>query len=355
LRTLDRYIAITVAMHFAFALAALVAIFSMINLMQELREAGVGDYVALRATWFTVLTTPAEAYSLFPPAALIGSVSALGTLAGTNELVAIWAAGVSKLRTIRSVVQTAAVLTLLAVAFGELIATPLAQRASRERSVALSAGKAMSSAYGLWARDGNRFINARHPSPGGALQDIYVYEFDSNHVLQRFSYAHDAAYDRKQWRLEGITDNRITDDGVVSERADQRDWTVSLTPKQIRLLSLPPEYLSVAELLRSSRDLVGRGENPHHLQLAFWNRVAFPFVTLVMVLLSIPLVLTGLRTARLGQRIVIGALIGVGFQMFTETFGAFAMAYGVPPVLGAFAPVAIVAAGAAIGLRRIVA
>jgi len=350
---LDRYVAAMVALHFAFALAALVAIFSMINLMQELREVGVGDYGALRATWFTLLTTPAEAYSLFAPAALIGSVSALGTLAASNELVAMWSAGVSKLRTIGYVLQTAAVLIVLAMVFGEVVAAPLAQRASRERSVALSAGRAMTSANGLWARDGNRFINARQPGPGGGLRDIYVYEFNVDHVLERFSYAREAAYERKHWRLEGIIDNQITDDGVVSEQVEHRDWAVSLTPKQIRLLSLPPEYLSIAELLRASRDLVGRGENPHRLQLAFWNRVAFPLVTLMMVLLSVPLVLTASRSARLGQRIVLGALIGVGFQMFAQTFGTFAIAYGVPPVLGAFVPVAIVAVAAVIGMRRL--
>lgn len=353
MRTLDRYIALTVATHFTIALAALVAIFSMVNLMQELREVGVGDYGALQAMWFTLLTTPAEAYALFPAAALIGGVSALGTLAGTNELVAMWAAGISKWRTIRSVLQTAAALLVLAVTFGELVAAPLAQRASRERSVVLSAGKAMTSAKGLWARDGRRFINARDPNPGGALRDIYVYEFGENHELQRFSHARDAVYDKKRWQVQDLIDNRITEAGVVSERIDGREWEVSLTPKQIRLLSLPPEHLSLVELRRSSRDLVGRGENPQRLQLAFWNRIAFPFVTLVMVLLAVPLVLTGSRTARLGQRIVLGALIGIGFQMFAETFGTFAMAYGVSPILGALVPALVVAVAAAVGLRRL--
>lgn len=353
MRVLDRYIAVTVATHCGFALAALVAIFSMINLMQELREVGAGDYGALQAMWFTLLTVPAEAYGLFPAAALIGGVSGLGTLAGTNELVAMWAAGVSKRRTIGAALQAAAVLVVLAVVVGELVAAPLAQRASRERSVVLSAGKAMSSAHGLWARDGDRFVNARNPEPGGTLHDIYVYEFDADHVLQRFSYARDAVYDKKHWQVDGLIENHITAEGVVTERSERREWEVSLTPKQIRLLSLPPEYLSVAELLRSSRDLVGRGESPHRLQLALWNRVAFPLVTLAMVLLAVPLVLTGARGARLGQRIVVGALIGVGFQMFAETFGAFATAYGVPPFLGAFIPVGLVAAAAVIALRRI--
>jgi lipopolysaccharide export system permease protein len=354
-RILDRYIAQTVAMHMGFALIALVAIFAMINLMQELRDVGTGDYGSAQAMWFTLLTTPAEAYALFPAAALIGCVSALGTLAGNNELVAMWSAGISKTRTIVAVLQIAFALVVVAMLVGELVAAPLAQHASRERSVALSAGTAMSSAKGLWARDGNRFINVRQPTPGGALNDIYVYEFDDNHVLQGFSYAREAVYENKRWEIRGIVDTKLTDSGVVTQPADRREWDVSLTPKQIRLVSLTTDYLSLRDLLRSSRDVVGRGENPHRLQMAFWKRIALPGVTLIMVLLALPLVLGNTRSVRLGQRVVIGALIGVGFRMFSDTFGTFALAYGVPPFAGAFIPVVLVATAAVIALRRVAA
>lgn len=352
MRTLDRYIGTTVVIHFAFALVALLAVFSMINAMQELREVGVGDYGAAQALWFTLVTAPNEAYQLFPAAALVGGVSALGALAGNNEIVAMWAAGIPKGRLIRAVLQAAALLVLVAVVIGELVAAPLAQRASRERSVALSAGKAMGSAKGLWVRDGDRFVNIRDPSEGNTARDIYVYEFGAQQTLERFWYASDAAYDRKRWAATGVVENRITEAGVVTERHDSQEWQVSLTPKQIRRVSLLPEYLSLADLWRSSAELTGRRENPHRYQLAFWNRATIPFVTLMMITLAVPLVLTALRGARLGQRIVLGALLGVGFQMFTETFATFGLAYGVPPLMSAIAPLSIAALATVVGIRR---
>ena len=47
------------------------------------------------------------------------------------------------------------------------------------RSVAMTQQIALKTRYGLWARDGNRFINVRTVLPGNRMQDIYVYEFDS--------------------------------------------------------------------------------------------------------------------------------------------------------------------------------
>lgn len=350
--TLDRYIARTVAAHFGFALAALVAVFSMINAMQELREVGVGEYGALQALWYTLLTAPNEGYRLFPAAALIGGVSALGALAAGNEVVVMWAAGISKGRMMGSVLQVAAALSAAAVIGGELVAAPLAQRAGRERSLALSAGKAMGSAKGLWVRDGVRFVNIRDPSEASVPREIYVYEIGAGQVLERFWYAPRAVYESKRWLAMDVVENLIGDAGVVSERHAEQPWGVSLTPKQIRRISLPPEHLSLAGLWRSGVELARRGENPHRYQLAFWNRAAVPFVTLAMVALAIPLVLTAMRGASFGQRVVLGAVIGVGFQMFTETFSSFGLAYGVPPLLNAMVPLSLAALAAAAGLSR---
>jgi lipopolysaccharide export system permease protein len=353
MRILDRYIAIAVATHFGFALAALLAVFATTNMMQELRDVGTGTYGAGQALWFTLLTSPTEAYQLFPAAALIGGVSALGSLAGRNEIVSMWAAGISKWRIIVALLQAAAVLALLGSVIGELVAAPLAQHASRERSIALSEGKTMTSSKGLWARDGQRFINIRHPTNGNTVHDVYLYEFGERQALQSFLHARDAIYDRKRWTVEDVIENRITEAGVTSEHSAFKELRVSLTPKQIRLVSLPPEYLSLVDLWRSSADLAKRREDPHRYQLAFLHRATIPIVTLIMLALAVPLVLTALRAARLGQRIVIGALIGVGFQMFAETFASFGVAYGLPLPVSAFLPMAGAAAIALAGIGRL--
>jgi lipopolysaccharide export system permease protein len=72
-----------------------------------------------------------------------------------------------------------------------------------------------------------------------------------------------------------------------------------------------------------------------------------PLVAIVMVFLGLPLVLGVKRMANLGQRIVVGALLGIGFQMLSQTFGRLALAYQLTPVLGALL---IPALGLAVGL-----
>lgn len=351
MNTLDRYIARTLTANFVIALAALLAIFSVINLMQELADVGTGSYDLSKALRFLLMTLPAEAYRLFPAAALLGAVLGLGTLANHNEILSIQAAGISRARLTGSVLQAAALLVVAAVVLGELIAAPLMRVAQAERSVALSQGMSLTTANGVWTRDGPRFINIRHPLPDGTLHDLYVYEFDPSRRMRSFTYASSATYDKQKWHLRGVVENVFGDDSVRAEPGRTKEWASFVTPGQLRVLFLPPEELSIADLYRSIGSLSGRGESPRRHQLALWRRLLMPVVTGIMVFLAIPFVLTTLRDVTLGQRIVAGALLGLGFQMFNDTFGQMGLVYGLDPISSAALP-ALAALG--LGIWRMV-
>jgi len=81
--------------------------------------------------------------------------------------------------------------------------------------------------------------------------------------------------------------------------------------------------------------------------------MTWPLTTAVMVYLALPFVLGSLRSATVGVRVAVGALAGVGFQMFNVTFGAFALAYGLAPPLCALLPTVVVFAGGVFMMRRV--
>jgi len=338
MKTVDRYITLTVATHFVFALAVLLAVFSVINLTQELESVRAGQYGVRHALWFVIATLPNEAYELFPAAALVGSVAGLGALASRNELVAILAAGVSPARLTCAVMQAASALVVVAVLLGEFAAAPLAQRARAQRSVAISGGTLLSTARGIWARDGSRFVNIRTPLIDGELRDLYVFDFDDRQRMRRFTYARTASYANEQWTLEQLVENRIADDGVTTERVPRQAWGRFVDPRQLQVLFLPPDELSLVDLHRSIASLAKRGESTERHELAFWRRVTMPIVTGIMVLLGLPFVFTVQPGAGAGARIVAGVLAGIGFQMFTATFGRLGLAYGLNAILTAIFP-----------------
>ena len=352
MKILDRYVGGTVVGSFLVALAALLAVFSVINLTQEMKDIGSGSYGAGAALLFVALTLPNEGYELFPAAALLGAVLGLGSLATHAELVAMAASGLSRERLVRSVLGAAFGLMVAAVLLGELVAAPLAIRARSSRSVAVSGGAILSTAHGVWARDGSTFVNIRTPRHESALGEIYLYQLDANRRLVQVTYARGASYAQGGWRLEDLVESRLGDRAVTTERVPVREWSTSLRPAELRVLFMPPEELSLGDLYRSIRSLGERGESARRHEMAFWRRIGRPLMTGLMVLVGIPFVLSAPRGVALGTRMVVAALAGVGFEMASTTLGQVGLVYAVPPLVIVAIPALVALAAFLLLMRR---
>lgn len=341
----DRHLARTILQHFAYALAGLLAVFAVVNLTEELRAAGSPGWGVGHALGFVLLTLPSEAYTLLPAAALLGTVLGLGRLVNDQEIVALEAAGVSPWRVARAALGAAVVLAFAGMALGELLAAPLSQRAHAQRALALSGGRALSTASGLWLRDGSRFVNVGALRPDGSLGDVYLFDFDEGRELVRFTHAKSAAPVDGAWQLQDLRESAFAADTSTDRMRAAAPWATVLSPKRMQALWLEPRDLSLVELRRTIGALRAQRQNPLGHEVAFWRRVSAPVYMGVMVLLAVPMVMVGGRAVRIGERATLGALVGLGFQMSQEMFTNFGLVVGWPPIV-----IALVPAIAALGL-----
>jgi lipopolysaccharide export system permease protein len=352
---LDRYVARAILLHFGLALGGFVLIFSVIAFMEEMRSVGEGSYGLATAAWFVLLRLPAESFELFPGAALVGCVMGLGALAARGELVAMHACGVSYLRLARSVLQTAALAGVAMLAFAELVAAPLARSAHVLRADAVSGGTALASANGLWTRADGAFVNVRNPMNDGTLHDVFLYEFDAQHRLSHYTHARGGSHDANGWLLEDVTRTTLHEEGMDVRHIASEPWQGLPLPRGVQTMMLPAEDIALADLDATIATLAAQQLLTHRYELAYWKRLTTPAIALVMMLVAMPLVLgsIGDRQGRRGGAIVVAALAGVGFQMFNQTFGTFAVVYRVPPLLGAVAPGALALLAGLWGFRRL--
>ncbi len=123
-----------------------------------MRKVGQGEYSALGAGVYTLLSVPKDIEIFFPMAALLGALLGLGTLATRSELVVMQASGFTRLQIAGSVMKTAIPLVLLTMAIGEWVAPQGEQMARNYRAQQMYGGSLLSTKSGLWAKDGNDFI-----------------------------------------------------------------------------------------------------------------------------------------------------------------------------------------------------
>ncbi|PKM06199.1 MAG: LPS export ABC transporter permease LptG, partial [Gammaproteobacteria bacterium HGW-Gammaproteobacteria-7] len=117
----DRYLARTALIAVGMAWMVLLGFDLIVALVGELDDIGKGQFGFFDAVINTLLSAPRRAYELYPTAAVIGCLLGLGGLAAGSELVALRAAGLSKMRIATSVLVLVALLTGVMVVVGETI------------------------------------------------------------------------------------------------------------------------------------------------------------------------------------------------------------------------------------------
>jgi lipopolysaccharide export system permease protein len=227
------------------------------------------------------------------------------------------------------------------------------QRAVDIRSSALAGKSSLRTVDGFWLRDATDFINVRTVLPGGGLVGIYIYEFNTAHELQRISSAKSATYERGQWHLEQVRRSVIGRDGVSTEQLPSLSWRSQLSPELLDIIAIKPASLSVSGLYKYIRYLRMNGLSSGRYEAEFWTKIALPFATCVMVFAALPFVFGPLRSVGVGQRMLIGALVGIGFYLLNQTVNYVGLFYAFNPLLSAVLPTALLLAGAVYMMRRV--
>ncbi len=353
IRSLDWYIAKEVIKGSLIAVMILLTLLTFFSFADELGDVGKGDYGMQQIAKYLTLTLPRNFYELLPPAALVGSLVTLGALANNRELVAMQAAGVSRARIIAAVLLGGLVLLTLSVLIGELIAPPSERAAQNLKSIAQSKQVTSRSRYGFWVRDRDIFINIRIMRQQQSLGDISIYDVGSDKRLTRATHANQALHDGIHWSLKEIRTSLFQEGQVTTDRKAEADWSSVLAPELLNAFTIRPENLSALELYHYAEYLRDNGQQSTLVEQAFWGRLVNPFVTLVMLMVAVPFVLTVRREVGTGQRIVAGVVIGLGFHLFDRMFGHLGLIYEFNPLFSVSFPTALTLAGVGIALWRL--
>lgn len=338
LKILDIYIGRTILSTSMLTLSVLLAISAMFKFIDQMRSVGRGYYDMVHAALYTLYSVPGDLVTFFPMAALIGGLIGLGMLASSSELVVMQAAGLSRFNIISSVMKTAVVMMLIVMAVAEWGA-PVSDRIARElRIKAISDGNLFAAQQGIWAKDGDQFVNIKQVDDYGNLSDLVIYQFDDSLKLLSIVSANNAIYRDKAWQLQQVRVQEFTEQRIIQQQIPQQSWRSSLTPDKLGVVTIKPEMLSLEGLTDYVDYLQQNGQDASRYQLAFWRKVLQPLTIIAMLLMALSFIFGPLRSVTMGARVLMGILTGFAFYMSNEVFGPVALVYQFPPVVGAMLP-----------------
>jgi lipopolysaccharide export system permease protein len=103
----DRYIGAAALRAFVLVAAALTALFSLLEFVEQLSSVGQGHYGLSDALTYVLLTVPSRLLQVAPVSMLLGCLLALGAFAKNSELIALHSLGISEIRIIGAILKLA--------------------------------------------------------------------------------------------------------------------------------------------------------------------------------------------------------------------------------------------------------
>lgn len=295
---------------------------SLLALLNELDELGVGSYDLVTVVEYVALTVPRRVYQMYSTAAIVGTMLGLGALAARSELIALQAAGASRVRIAASAVYAVACMLVFALVLGEWVG-PTADRMAADLSAHSKTEGIAFGGSGLWLRDGRSVWNAKRivvPSPEQIeLWEVWRYQFGEDARLQEVMKAERASYRAGSFDLTGVTRDRLSDASVSSDKLASLSIETLLDPGLIGSHTVRPNQQGTRDLLETIRYAQVNQLDALAFESAFWYRVFYPLVAIALAFAAAPFAFSNLRSGGLGQRLLLGMALGIGFYFGQRT------------------------------------
>lgn len=349
MKILDLYILRNVFLGFTAAAALLLPLFSTLDLVGELDDINDEGYRLAQALQVVLMTMPRRAVELGPFIALLGGIAALGQLALSQELSIMRAAGISATRIGLTTLLAGALLAGALGALDELLASPLQQKAVQMRAHAKPDND---KDKGIWARKDGQVVRIGSLGTGRVPNHLEIFQFDERNQLQEYILAERAEIQPGGiWQLYNVQQKRWDGDSESVQQLEQLPWRAILPDTPLDEVTLPPESLSAQQLRGYVHFLQNTGQPAIQFEIALWQKLGVPILTLAMILFAVPFSFEPVRSSGLGSRLALGAVMGLLVYISNEILVSLGQLFKLNALLVGVLP-ALVLLGMALALVR---
>ncbi|MCB1768134.1 MAG: LptF/LptG family permease, partial [Candidatus Competibacteraceae bacterium] len=170
---------------------------------------------------------------------------------------------------------------------------------------------------------------------------------------QSILHAESARYQSGRWLLEGVDRSILEKDKVLTEHLAHQVFVSAISPQILEVLAADPGELSIRDLQVYVDYLEDNGLDAQNYRLALWRKLLAPLTYLAMLVIAMPFVFGPQRSTSVGQRLLIGLLLGLVFFLLNYMLGNVVLLYGYPPLVGAMLPSLLFLGAGFYTLRRL--
>jgi len=350
---LTQYLMRSILAMTALVLLVLLALAGLFDFIAELDNTKA-DYQTAQAVLYSLLRLPLLAFKMFPMAALIGSLLALGGLASNSEIIVMRSAGLSVARLAGMVAIAGLAMLSMTALLGEFIGPPLDYFARDMRIQARSEQADERIGPDAWAKDGNTFLHFERVGSEFDFGSIYIFRFDQSNKLESISRAENSGVDKAgNWILQKFRETRFVDDGVQVVESERAVQEFDFDAEVLGISLVKPWSLSGRGLLSYITYLKRNSLDAAIYETELWYRISRTATVIVMPLLALAFVFGSLRTGGAGARLMIGVIIGLAYYLASEMLANSGQVFNLNPAIIAWMPSAALVLVTIVALQRV--
>ena len=309
-------------------------IYLVIDFFEKVRR-----FLRYDADWLDVLTyfllkAPAISFQIAPLAILMATLLTFGLLSRGHEITAMRSCGISLLWITSPFIAFAAGISLVLLLFSSTV-IPLAASKSEEIRTTRIEKKPPAAAVKLqqpWTRVGaDSLMHVTSVSVGGELLGgVRLFQFDRNFQLVDMTEADEARIVTPRGHCtRGGTGDFLPMELSRPRVFDRQAIALTLIPDDFTTwLAGDSELMTFHDIRAYSRRRHQQGAQSARLKTDYYSRIAFPFVTVIMVLVGIALSLRRSGTRGGSMAMGIGQALAVGFCFWATHSIAIALGRG---------------------------
>jgi lipopolysaccharide export system permease protein len=349
---IDRYVLRSYLKFLVIAALSIYVIFLVVDFREMIDDVIRNQVPGRMILRYFKFRSPWVINQILPVACLVATLLAFGVLTRFNEITAMKAGGLSLYRISMPVIGATILISTFAFGMEGYVMPISNQKANQIRDqIRGNPPRSHNQSQKRWVvgKDGLFYNYRAYTSPSarflrlagaGVFQGFSVYRFDpKSFSIRERVFAKEAVWGDGTWTLRDGWQRKFDADGAMSSFEPFQEKKIQLrqAPSQILGEEKTPDQMNYWQLRGFIEDLKKRGYSVQELSVDLYEKLALPFVSLVMVVLGLPF---AFRSGKRGSLYGIGLSIGL-VVIYYATFAVMS-ALGeigfLPPFLAAWAP-----------------
>ena len=289
-------------------------------------------YYAYYIPYITVMTIPTSV--------MLASLFAFSSLSSSNEVTAMKSAGMATFRIILPIIRLSFLFSILVFLLSEFVQpkTEMKRAQIYKENFNKSSKKIKVKYTDIWYLGLSKSVyNVQRVSVGDStLNNIVIYDFtELDEVEKIYTAKKGIQLANKKWEFLDIVEIKLDSNSEKTRTAKKDTISIKENYSDFLVEQKPPQTMSFIELKYYINKMERTGFKMDGLWADFHNKFAFPFITVIIIFLTAPMVLRHQRGGN-GKNIGMGLVIIFGYYIFMKLGLALGHSGLLPPVLAAW-------------------